>query len=84
VIAIIVMCGILVILKHLQVSVVEMQAFITSSIDGDEWSTSLPGRFALVKSPLIWDWVDLRSCLTHWRREKSLPQPEIKARSSSL
>jgi len=58
-----------------------LNTFLTSALDGSEWSTSHPGRFISKKEPLVpigeeagWE---PELVWTEWQREKSLPLPEI-------
>jgi hypothetical protein len=61
--------------------------FLTSALDGGEWSGSLPGRFIPreIARGTYWigGWVWSEPAWTLPRREKSLALPGIKPRSSS-
>jgi len=64
---------------------VYLHAFLTSQLDGDKWSASLPGRFILMERaparyPFVGGWLGPRITVwARWGREKIsfLPLPEI-------
>jgi hypothetical protein len=53
--------------------------FLTSALDGGEWSASRPARFTsgeiAPRTPLIGDWVRPRAGLDAVERENLLPLP---------
>jgi hypothetical protein len=67
---------------------VQIHAFLTSALDGGEWSASRPGRFTSGETNpgtySIWGWVGLEAGLgTLKGRKESLPLQGIEPRSSS-
>jgi hypothetical protein len=63
--------------------------FLTSAVDGDEWSASRPVYFTSEKEPQVstgkeTGWAPPEPVWTRWRREKfpSFPLPGIELRSS--
>jgi len=65
----------------------QLHDFLTSALDGGEWSASRPGRFtASVRDAgalLIGGWVGTRAGLVGKINFPSLPLPENESRSSS-
>jgi len=69
---------------------VQVQAILTSALDGDEWPVSGPGRFPPGERArcihCLGSWVGPRAGMkaVEWRKNPSFPLPETECHLSSL